>query len=174
MDDSYIHNGKFQKYSGFSTDIFFQLDRWTSFVDAKKKDAPFFVYLATPAAHEPVWAKEKDAEPYEGVAGLPHAGFYGMIANIDENLGRLMRFLEDQQLAEDTILIFSSDNGTGEGDQVFNAGMRGAKSSPYEGGHRVPLFFYWPGGGIAKGRDISTLTAHIDLLPTLAGPLRTR
>ena len=69
-------------------------------VDAKKNDAPFFVYLATPAAHEPVWAKERDAEPYEGVAGLPHAGFYGMIANIDENLGRLVRFLEDQQLAE--------------------------------------------------------------------------
>jgi arylsulfatase A-like enzyme len=166
VDDSYIHNGKFQGYLGFSTDIFFQLTM-DFILDAKKNDAPFFCYLATPAAHEPVWAKEKDAAPYEGVAGLPHAGFYGMIANIDENLGRLVRFLEDQQLLEDTILIFSSDNGTGEGDQVFNAGMRGAKATPYEGGHRVPLFFYWPGGGIGKGKDISTLTAHIDLLPTL-------
>ena len=167
VDDSYIHNGKFQKYSGFSTDIFFQLTM-DFILDARKNDEPFFCYLATTAAHEPVWAKEKDQAPYEGVAGLPHAGFYGMIANIDENLGRLMRFLEDHELIEDTILIFSSDNGTAEGQKVFNAGMRGAKSSPYEGGHRVPLFFYWPGGGIAKGMDISTLTAHIDLLPTLS------
>jgi arylsulfatase A-like enzyme len=165
-DDSYIHNGEFQKYTGFSTDIFFQLTK-DFILDAKEKDAPFFVYLATTAAHEPVWAKEKDAAPYEGVAGLPHAGFYGMIANIDENLGKLMRFLDEQRLTENTILIFASDNGTGEGERVFNAGMRGAKSSPYEGGHRVPLFFYWPGGGIAKGRDIATLTAHIDILPTL-------
>jgi len=166
-DDSYIHNGEFQKYSGFSTDIFFQLTK-DFIVDAKGKDTPFFVYLATTAAHEPVWAKEKDAAPYEGVAGLPHAGFYGMIANIDENLGKLMRFLTDQGLAEDTILIFASDNGTGEGEGVFNAGMRGAKSAAYEGGHRVPFFFYWPGGGIATGRDIQALTAHIDVLPTLA------
>ena len=165
-DDSYIHNGEFEKYSGFSTDIFLRLTM-DFILDAEKKDAPFFVYLATPAAHEPVWAKEKDAAPYAGVAGLPHAGFYGMIANIDENLGRLMRFLEDGQRRDDTILIFSADNGTGEGDGVFNAGMRGAKASPYEGGHRVPMFFYWPGGGMAKGRDISALTAHIDLLPTL-------
>ena len=162
-DDSYMHNGNFQKYGGFSTDIFFQLTE-DFILDAKKKDAPFFVYLATPAAHEPVWAKEKDAALYEGVAGLPHAGFYGMIANIDENLGKLMRFLEDQNLANDTILIFASDNGTGEGERVFNAGMRGAKSSPYEGGHRVPFFFYWPGGGIMKGRDIPALTAHIDVI----------
>ena len=144
VDDSYIHNGKFEKYRGFSTDIFFQLTMDFHCSMPKRTMRRFSVYLATPAAHEPVWAKEKDAAPYEGVAGLPHAGFYGMIANIDENLGRLMHFLEDQQLAEDTILIFSSDNGTGEGDQVFNAGMRGSKSAAYEGGHRVPLFFYWP------------------------------
>lgn len=166
-NDSYIHNGAFQKYSGFSTDIFFQLTM--DFIqDAKQHEQPFFVYLATPAAHEPVWAKEKDSAPYEGVAGLPHAGFYGMIANIDENLGKLTRFLSEQGLAEDTILVFSSDNGTGEGQDVFNADMRGFKASPYEGGHRVPLFFYWPGGGLETGRNIDTLTAHIDLLPTLA------
>lgn len=166
FDDSYIHNGEFQKYSGFSTDIFFQLTMDFA-ADAKRRGQPFFCYLATPAAHEPVWAKEKDSEPYENVPGLPHAGFYGMIANIDENLGKLQRFLEAEGLADDTILIFSSDNGTGEGQDVFNAGMRGFKASPYEGGHRVPLFFYWPGAGLDKPRDISTTTAHIDLLPTL-------
>lgn len=166
FDDTYLHNGKFQKYTGFSTDIFFDLA--IDFMrDSKARGVPFFCYLATPAAHEPVWAKEKDQAPYEGVAGLPHAGFYGMIANADENIGRLMRFLYEERLEEDTIVIFSTDNGTGEGEKVFNAGMRGAKASPYEGGHRTPLFFHWPGGGLSEGRDVPALAAHIDLLPTL-------
>lgn len=167
LNDTYLHNGVFEKYSGFSTDIFFQLSM-DFILDAKKRGDPFFCYLATPAAHEPVWAKEKDAAPYEGTAGLYHAGFYGMIANIDENLGKLVHFLDEQGLTEDTIFILSSDNGTGEGENVFNAGMRGSKDTPYEGGHRVPLFFHWPAGGLQSGRDIETLTAHIDLLPTLA------
>lgn len=167
MNDSYIHNGEFKKYSGFSTDIFFQLTM-DFIADSKRRDQPFFCYLATPAAHEPVWAKPKDAAPYENVPGLPHAGFYGMIANIDENLGKLERFLREQGLSDNTILIVSSDNGTAEGEGVFNAGMRGAKASPYDGGHRVPLFIYWPAGGIDKPRDIHEMTAHIDLLPTLA------
>ncbi len=166
MDDSYIHNGEFQKYSGFSTDIFFDLTM-KFMLDAKKRGQPFFCYLATPAAHDPTWAKEKDQAPYEGVVGLPTAGFYGMIANADENIGRLMKFLEVNQLADDTIVIFSSDNGTSQGEKVFNASMRGAKGSAYDGGHRTPLFFHWPSAGITRGRDVGTLTAHIDVYPTL-------
>jgi Sulfatase len=65
-------------------------------------------------------------------------------------------------------LIYSGDNGSEDGVHVFNAGMRGEKSSAYEGGHHVPLFIYWPHGGLTGGRDLSSLTAHIDLLPTLA------
>ena len=165
-DDSYIHNGEFQKYSGFSTDIFFNLTM--DFIrDSHHTQQPFFVYLATPAAHEPVWSKDADAAPYAQVPGLPHPGFYGMIANIDENLGRLVRFLDANNLTENTILVLSSDNGTAEGEDVFNAGMRGFKASPYDGGHRMPFFISWPGGKIAAGKDISPITAHIDLLPTL-------
>ncbi len=88
-----------------------------------------------------------------------------MITNIDENMGRLLAFLEDQKLAENTIVIFMTDNGSsGRG---FNAGMRGYKGSEYEGGHRVPCFVRWPAGKLGGGRDIPHLTAHIDLLPTL-------
>lgn len=166
FDDSYLHNGTFQKYKGFSTNVFFDLAM--DFIrDAQKSHEPFFCMLTTTAAHTPTWAQDKDAAPYEGVTGLGTAGFYGMVANIDENVGRLRRFLEENHLAEDTILIFSSDNGTAEGEHVFNASMRGAKSSPYEGGHREPLFFYWPGGGIRSGVDVPMLTSHIDVLPTL-------
>jgi arylsulfatase A-like enzyme len=166
-DDAYNHNGKFEKYLGYSTDIFF--DRAMDFIGrAQERQQPFFCYLPTPAAHVPVWALDSDTAPYVGVPGLSSPGFYGMIANIDANLGRLRRFLETRGLAENTIFMYAGDNGSADGVHVFNADMRGEKSSPYEGGHRVPFFLSWPAGGLTGGRDISTLTAHIDLLPTLA------
>jgi hypothetical protein len=166
-DDAYIHNGKFEKYLGFSTDIF--TDRAMDFMSrAQDNQQPFFTYLATTAAHLPDWALDSDTAPYVGVAGLAQPGFYGMIANIDANLGRLKHFLDARGLTENTILMYAGDNGSADGAQVFNAGMRGAKSSAYEGGHRVPFFISWPAGGLTGGHDISTLTAHIDLLPTLA------
>ena len=166
-DDAYIHNGKFEKYLGYSTNIFF--DRAMDFITrAQEKNQPFFTYLATPAAHVPVWALESDTAPYVGVPGLKNPGFYGMITNIDANLGRLKKFLAAHGLAENTILIYAGDNGSSDGVHVFNAGMRGAKGSPYEGGHRVPCFISWPAGGLTGGRDVSNLSAHIDLLPTLA------
>jgi hypothetical protein len=87
-----------------------------------------------------------------------------MITNIDENMGRLMRHLKQLDLEQNTILIFMTDNGTSGGD---GAGMRGKKGSEYDGGHRVPCFVRWPGGGLNGPRDIEQLAAHIDLLPTL-------
>ncbi|MCY4487812.1 MAG: sulfatase-like hydrolase/transferase, partial [Deltaproteobacteria bacterium] len=87
--------------------------------------------------------------------------------NIDHNVGRLRAFLAREGLAHNTILIFTSDNGTGAGEKVFNAGMRGRKQSEYDGGHRVPLFVHWPAGGLVGGRDVEPITAHVDVLPTL-------
>jgi arylsulfatase A-like enzyme len=165
-DDTYLHNGKFQKYEGFSTNVFFDL-AMDFMRDAQTKQQPFFCYLATTAAHVPYWSLEKDSAPYEGVTGLASSGFYGMIANIDENVGRMRTFLQESGLAENTIFLFSSDNGTAEGENVFNASMRGSKGSPYDGGHREPLFFHWPGGGLAHGQEVEALTSHIDVLPTL-------
>jgi hypothetical protein len=103
------------------------------------------------------------------------ANFYGMIANLDENMGRLLRFLEEEGLAENTILIFMTDNGSAAGSSPrakaagwdgWDGGRRGSKGSPYEGGHAMPCFIRWPAGGWSGGRDIGALTAHFDLLPT--------
>jgi hypothetical protein len=104
--------------------------------------------------------------------------FYGMIANFDHNLGVLREHLEKSGLADNTILIYLTDNGTANGAKFqgltseaiegYNAGMRGKKSSIYEGGHRVPFFIHWPAGGLVGGRDVSSLAAHLDVLPTLA------
>lgn len=156
------HNGRWEKYDGYCTDIFFREAR--RFI-SEHRNEPFFLYLATNAPHAPLQVPDRYAEPYRQ-AGLSDelAKFYGMITNIDENLGRLLADLQEQDLAARTILIFMTDNGTaGNG---YNVGMRGRKGSMYEGGHRVPCFIRWP-AHLPAGRDFRGLTAHIDLAPTL-------
>jgi len=91
----------------------------------------------------------------------------GMIINIDNNMGRLMEFLDKEGLEEDTILIFQTDNGSTFGSRYYNAGMRGRKTELWEGGHRVPFFLRWPGGELGKPRDIDGVTHVQDVLPTL-------
>lgn len=92
--------------------------------------------------------------------------FYGMITNIDDNFKRLEEKLDELKIADNTVLIFTTDNGTAGGVKVFDAGMKGGKGSVYEGGHRVPMFIRWPNGKLTGGKDIDKLIAHYDLLPT--------
>jgi len=89
-----------------------------------------------------------------------------MIENIDTNIGRLMQKLDEWGLADDTLVVFTTDNGTATGAPVFNAGMRGTKGTAYRGGTRVPSFWRWP-GTLPSGVDVPAVTAHIDVLPTL-------
>jgi len=161
FDDTYWHNGVPKPYKGYCTDVFF--DGAMRFIEANK-DRPFFVYIPTNAPHGPYNVAEKYSKPYAD-AGVPanRARFYGMITNIDENVGRLQKRLKELGLEENTIFIFMTDNGTSAGPA---AGMKGKKGSEYEGGHRVPLFIRWPGGLEERG-DVGHLTAHIDVLPTL-------
>jgi arylsulfatase A-like enzyme len=95
------------------------------------------------------------------------ANYLGMIVNIDVNMGSLLEFLDDEDLADNTILIFKTDNGSLLGPRYFNAGMRGRKTELWEGGHRVPCFIRWPDGNLAKPQDIGGLTQVQDILPTL-------
>ena len=97
-----------------------------------------------------------------------------MIENIDDNVGRMRAFLDANNLSKNTIFIFTTDNGTSSGASVHNAGMRGIKGSPYEGGHRVPFFLHWPQGGHDKGWSLDMLASHIDLMPTLLSMTQTR
>ena len=163
FDDTYWHNGKRESYQGFCTNVWF--DQAIRFM-TESAGKPFFIYLPTNAAHAPMIAPEKDAALYSDKPEL-HQGFYGMITNFDTNMGRLIAFLDREGLSANTILIYTSDNGSAAGWRFFNAGMKGHKSSPYDGGHRVPFFIRWPGGGIEGGRDIGQLAAHLDVFPTL-------
>ena len=180
FDDTYERNGRFEKFEGYCTDIWFR--EALDFMKAKaSKKTPFFVYLATNAPHSPFRVPASYEDPYRKSAVWRKgkaAGFYGMIANIDENVGKLRRKLEEWGISDDTILIFMTDNGTSGGVEMeadelpgegkgFNAGMRGRKASVYDGGHRVPFFVYWPAGGWRGGRDLDALVAAYDVLPTL-------
>lgn len=137
FDGSYWHNGQPEKVKGFCTDVFFEYAQ--SFIKKQKEAGqPFLAYIATNAPHGPMHAPEEFSQPYQ--AQQTHvSNFYGMIANIDQNVGRLQQFLDEQGLTENTIFIFTTDNGSSSGTKVFNSSMRGAKGSPYDGGHRVPF-----------------------------------
>lgn len=166
FDDTYSHNGVREKYKGYCTDIFFaEAIRWMKTCAARKQ--PFLAYIATNAPHGPFFVPAQYREMYEGQKEKNLARFFGMIANIDDNIGRLDNFLVDSGLQDNTILVFLTDNGGTVGTQLFNAGMRGKKIDLYEGGHRVPCFIRWPAGGLRHAADIGELTQVQDLLPTL-------
>ena len=166
VDDTYYHNGSPTQMEGYCTDIFF--DAATGFIEESVKEGrPFFAYLATNTPHGPLICPPSYSAPYDKGESASIARFYGMIANIDENIGKLRMFLRENGIDRNTILIFMTDNGTASGHHLFNAGMRGNKGSPYEGGHRVPCFLHWPNGGFETEYRVNTLAAHVDIAPTL-------
>lgn len=167
FNDTYTHNGKLEEYKGYCTDIWFE--EAIKYIEIQK-DNPFFCYISTNAPHGPFYVDNKYSEPYKGIKNVPSNEFYGMITNVDDNIGILTKKLEALGIADNTILIFMTDNGSSMGDKkikVFNAGMRGKKNSEYDGGHRVPFFIKYPDGKLEAGKDINNISAHIDVLPTL-------
>ncbi|HUY32477.1 MAG TPA: arylsulfatase [Pirellulales bacterium] len=163
IDGRYFHNGTEKRYQGHCTDFWFDSAMaWMK--ERKREDEPFLCYLPTNAAHAPHIDLEEYAKPY---LGKGPAEFFGMIAHLDKRFGDLEKFLVDQKLKDDTIVIFMTDNGGTAGVNVFNAGLRGRKTAYYDGGHRVPCWIRWPNGKFGKPRNVSTPAQNIDLLPTL-------
>lgn len=161
-----LHNGRDEKHDGYCTDIF--TNAAMRFIEEHKSE-PFFCYLATNAPHSPLEIADEYVAPYR-IAGVKEdvAKAYGMIANIDENVGKILAHVDALGLRENTIVIFMTDNGSANpgGADSFNAGMRGWKGTVYEGGLRVPCFIRWP-NVLTAGKDIDRIAAHIDIFPTL-------
>ena len=163
FNDTYWVNGKLQEFSGFCTDVWFE--EATKFIkQSAKEKKPFFAYISTNAPHGPFRAPKKYLDMYDPL--LTPAPFYGMITNIDDNFGELVQLLKTEGIEDNTILIFTSDNGSNIGTYYFDGGMRGKKGSVYEGGHKVPFLLRWPKAGLQGGREINAMTSHVDLLPT--------
>jgi hypothetical protein len=170
----YAVDGQWTPFTGYCTNIWF--NQALLFIEQARNE-PFMCFITTNAPHSPYIVDDVYSDPYlDQVETRDRANFYGMITCIDQHLGILRQRLNALGLDKNTILIFMTDNGTsggattGEGQFVtggYNAGMRGIKGSEYEGGHRVPFFIHWPDGGLDAGRDVTQLTANVDVMPTL-------
>jgi arylsulfatase len=166
FDPVILHNERFVKTSGYCTDVFFaQSLNW---IEGVKGRTPFFAYIACNAPHAPLQVRAEDEARYaDKVANTNAARFLGMVANIDDNVGRLLARLREWNIERETLVIFMNDNGTDGGAFAgYNAGMRGKKGTAFLGGTRAASFWRWP-GVLAPG-DCPALTAHIDFFPTLA------
>jgi arylsulfatase A-like enzyme len=180
FDPTLKKNGQEVKTKGYCTDTF--TDAALEFI-AAEPGKPFFAYVAYNAPHSPYQVPEEFAAKYRKLdlsadafpkVGQPWAtpklnteeiaGAYGMIENLDANFGRLMKALADKKLAENTIVIFLTDNGPGG--VRFNAGLRNRKGTVYEGGIRVPCYVRWP-AQLKAATVVSNPLAHVDVTPTL-------
>ncbi|UHG94394.1 arylsulfatase [Spirosoma oryzicola] len=157
------HNDRMVSTKGFITDVL--TDAALEFID-KNKSQPFFCYIPFNAPHSPHQVPDRYFDKYKA-EGLDDelASIYGMVENVDDNVGRLLTKLDQLGLTQNTIVVFATDNGPNG--HRFNGDMKGIKGSVDEGGVRVPLFVRWP-GKIRTQTRIKPNAAHIDLLPTLA------
>jgi len=176
IDPALWHNGKFERTTGYCTDLFFaQSLKWMNAMRQERK--PFFAYVPLNAAHSPLVLPEKYYRQYLGMPGVSEdaAKFFGMIENIDTNFGALLQKLDEWKIADNTLVIYlGTDNGGTVGVKIFNAGLRGGKNTPYQGGTRAPCFFRWPAGGIPAGMECAALSSAIDIFPTLAAITRAK
>ena len=181
-DPVLIDQGLERGFEGYCTDIYFEeAMKWMG--EQSSKGERFFCYIAPNAPHTPLndvpeelyeKYKAKDLSPdvFASDFGRPVgdvdqdelARVYAMIENIDQNVGRLVDFLDETELARDTLLVFLCDNGA-QG-RRFSRGLRGSKGQVYEGGVRSPLFVRWP-AEIEAGEVREDFGAHLDLFPTV-------
>lgn len=168
------HNGEIVQGNGFVVNDF--TERGMDFME-KNKDRPFFLYLPYNTPHSPMqvpdrwWNKFENKElemlhrdPEREDIPFTRAAL-AMCENIDWNVGRIMGKVEELDLAENTIIIYLSDNGPNS--WRWNGGMKGRKGSTDEGGIRSPMFLKWE-GKIPSGKKVEKIAGAIDLLPTLA------
>ncbi len=182
-DPVLFRNGSRVQEKGYCTDVYF--DRGMEWMEKMQRTGQnFFMYISTNAPHGPfhdvpmeLYEEYKkinlsnDRFPQDKGHKLPEnrdtdkrARIYAMITNIDDNIGKLYKKLNSLKILENTIVVFLTDNGPNG--RRYAAGMKGRKSTVYEGGIRSPLFFHWP-AGLKSGKSSDRIAAHIDIMPTI-------
>ena len=163
-------NGRMVQTEGYIADIF--TDRAMDFIRENRKE-PFLCYLAYNTPHSPFQVPDEYFNRYinrmeeeDPDLKVMNASVYGMVKNIDDNVGRLLSILRENRLEEHTIVVFLTDNGPNT--WRFNDGMKGKKAWVNDGGVRVPCFIRWK-DHLPENRIIRSTTAHIDMVPTLLG-----
>lgn len=172
-------NNKQNQYEGYCSDIF--AENAIEFIE-KNKNNSFFCYLSFNAPHTPLQVPEKYYNMYKDLD--PELGFnddlsdfrmnekdkkdarkiYGMVTNIDDNIGKVINKLKELKIEEETIIIFMTDNGP---QQIrYNSSMKGRKGTVYNGGIRVPFYIQYS-EKFKESKVINKMSAHIDVLPTI-------
>ncbi|TWT73608.1 Arylsulfatase precursor [Posidoniimonas polymericola] len=169
------YDGQERQADGYCTDVYF--DEAMRFIEQQAENPePFFAYIATNTPHSPYHDvpdelyqkyKARDLSPVllgnEKTADTV-ARVYAMVENIDQNVGRLVSFLDKRDLTNDTLVLYLCDNGPNT--PRYAGHRRGMKTDVHDGGIASPLFVNWP-GRVAPGTEVDALSAHIDLMPTL-------
>lgn len=148
---------------GYIADVL--TDEAIRFVTKSKR--PFFCFLSFPTPHSPYQVADQYYDKFRKQRfSEEQSAFLGMCENLDENVGHILQALNQEGLEQDTIVVFTTDNGGTSGVPLFNAGMREGKTSVHEGGSRVSLFVRWP-ARLPSQKTVKPIAAHIDLYPTL-------
>lgn len=149
---------------GYITDLV--AEEAARFVRQRDKESPFFLYVAFNAPHTPLQAKEEDLAQYPGLRGK-RKKYAAMVDALDQGVGEVLGALEQQGIADNTLVLFVNDNGGRLASRATNDPLRAGKATVYEGGIRVPAIVRWPGGDLRGGREVDELMGYIDVYPTL-------
>ncbi len=168
FDPKLLHNGVEKPYKGYCMDVY--TDAAIEFM-RDNRSRPFFVYLPTNLIHTPLTVADELRDRFKSAAiSNKTAGICGMLASVDDNFGRLLAAVKELGIEDNTLVIFTSDNGPCAGSVTMDrymGGLHGLKGTVYENGIRVPCFMRWPAGGLAGPAKVKRVAAHIDLLPTI-------
>jgi len=183
----------YERYKGKQYAFDMMLDESLKFINDNRNN-PFFLYFTPTIPHVSLQVPDDsmkefetafEEKPYLGQKGYlpqqkPRAAYAAMISRLDKGVGKIMSLIKELNLDEDTLVVFTSDNGAtfdiGGYDPEFfksNGNFNGAKASVYEGGIRIPLIARWP-GKISEGKETDQITAFWDFLPTFAEVAETK
>ncbi len=169
IDATYSHNGKFVKSNGFSTDVLF--DEAIKYMDGKKRsDEPFYCYLTTPAVHFPTNRHPETTRRLldRGVEDSKYMALYSMIENVDDNIGKIMDYLESSGLKENTIVVLASDQGVNDrGAPMHRSGEFQNRGLSFDEKHHVYCMIQYPKLTDKNPGDNDKLTGMVDVLPTI-------
>jgi arylsulfatase A-like enzyme len=157
------HNGETVAKTQYMTDDFGE--KAAAFIDTNRDD-PFFLYLAFSAVHLPLEATEKYLEPYKSIKDPSRRKYAAMTSAMDVNVGLVLDALRKNDLLDNTLIFFLSDNGGFPRKWASNAPFRGGKYELYEGGIRTPFLVQWPDGGLEKGARFDQPVSALDIFPT--------
>jgi arylsulfatase A-like enzyme len=152
-------NDTFTSFEGYLTDVLG--NELVDYID-QNKEHPFFVYWSPNAPHTPMQATEEDMNRFKG---HPRQTYAAMMWALDRSVGKITQKLEEENLLENTLIFFLSDNGGAHNNQSSNYPLKGWKGNKYEGGFRVPFFIRWP-VGFQGGKQFNGLTSALDIFAT--------